>query len=511
MIMRQFMNRKISKQLLAAFLAVSLLSFGCAGREASSVSPAPVSSSAVPQPDTSSETETTQIPSGSETETDSVQPSSQTPDEPQSSAEPSSAPEPSSEEAGNAAVIAYLRENYPGLIMVNSAAGLNIRQRPTTEAPIIGKLTPQAAAADLKDSEREGWLHIRSGQVEGYVSAEYVLQNEEALKKAAESAAAAVLVTVEAANIRRGPSVDTDVMDTVPQGTVFQILSEESGFFRIPFGTQEAYISGVCVHQIWTLPEAEPVIVPEPTTPDVPPSSVSPTPSDTPQPVPDITGLGPQQIITGWNGHAVCIDPGHQRKGIASKEPIAPGSSETKTALSTGTCGVVTRVDEHVVNLQVSLKLRDILASRGYTVIMIRITDDCPVTNAQRAMIANESGADINIRVHCNGIDNQSTTGIINYAPGDDNPYMDAATIQKSFDLARLEGEAMCAITGAKNLGVLKSNGMTGINWSKIPVTILEMGFMSNPDEDRLLVSDSYQNLLAEGIANGIDQYFATH
>ena len=69
----------------------------------------------------------------------------------------------------------------------------------------------------------------------------------------------------------------------------------------------------------------------------------------------------------------------------------------------------------------------------------------------------------------------------------------------------------MCAITGAKNLGVLKSNGMTGINWSKIPVTILEMGFMSNPDEDRLLVSDSYQNLLAEGIANGIDQYFATH
>ena len=413
-------------------------------------------------------------------------------------------------------MIASLRENYPGLITVSGDTVLNVRQRPTTESPIVGKLAKGAGAIDLKDSDREGWLHIRSGQVEGYVSAEFVLQNEEALEKAAETAAAAVSVTVETANIRRGPSVDTDVLDTVSKGAVFRILSEESGFFRIPSGTSEAYISEICVKRIWTLPEAEPVIAPEPTAtepaaPDVPSSSVAPPPSNTPAPSPDTGAFAPQQIITGWNGHAVCIDPGHQRKGISTKEPIAPGSSEMKTALSTGTSGVVTHVDEHVVNLQVSLKLRDILAARGYTIIMIRITDDCPVTNAQRAVIANESGADILVRIHCNGVDDPNTTGIINYAPREDNPYLDAATIQKSIDLAAIEGQAMCALTGAKNLGVLKSNGMTGINWSKIPVTILEMGFMSNPDEDRLLVSDSYQNLLAESIANGIDQYFATH
>ncbi|MBP5225272.1 MAG: N-acetylmuramoyl-L-alanine amidase, partial [Lachnospiraceae bacterium] len=286
--------------------------------------------------------------------------------------------------------------------------------------------------------------------------------------------------------------------------------------------------SETCVEKGWFLKEATPVDAPpedsapptsrtqRPTEPEetVPPTSRASRPSEpeaSEEETPPAQTPEPPAQDPVSNGHVVCIDAGHQAYGIPEKEPNGPGSDVMKAKLTTGTSGCVTHVAEHVVNLQVALKLRDVLEARGYRVVMIRTTEDCPLSNAERAVVSNESGAEIFLRLHCNGVDDQNTTGIINYAPKEGNPYMDPSVVQKSIDLARIEAEAICAVTGAKNLGVLKDNTMTGINWSKIPVTIIEMGFMSNPDEDRKLVSDSYQQLLAEGMANGVDAYFSTH
>ena len=49
---------------------------------------------------------------------------------------------------------------------------------------------------------------------------------------------------------------------------------------------------------------------------------------------------------------------------------------------------------------------------------------------------------------------------------------------------------------------------MTGFNWSTVPVILIEMGFMSNAEEDKLLATDDYRNKLAKGLYNGCVSFF---
>ena len=102
------------------------------------------------------------------------------------------------------------------------------------------------------------------------------------------------------------------------------------------------------------------------------------------------------------NGHIVCIDAGHQQAGISEQEPNGPGSSVMKAKLTTGTSGVATGLAEYQLNLDVSQMLQQELLNRGYQVVMIRTTNDCAMSNAERAVYANESGAEIFVRIHAN-------------------------------------------------------------------------------------------------------------
>lgn len=207
--------------------------------------------------------------------------------------------------------------------------------------------------------------------------------------------------------------------------------------------------------------------------------------------------------------YSVCIDPGHQGSWVdmSAQEAEAPGSSVRKTKSSAGTVGTTTGVCEYQLNLDIALLVRNELENRGYRVVMTRENNDTAISNSERAKLAASSGCDITVRIHANGSEDSSVKGALAMIGSRSNPYV-SGLYDDSYLLANDVLNSYCSETGFKNLGLQFTDDMTGINWSTIPVMILEMGYMTNPEDDLAMQDPVTRGKMVNGITEGIEKYF---
>jgi N-acetylmuramoyl-L-alanine amidase len=204
----------------------------------------------------------------------------------------------------------------------------------------------------------------------------------------------------------------------------------------------------------------------------------------------------------------VCIDPGHQAKGDPRGEPIGPGSAQKKARVSSGTSGVATKNPEYKVNLEAAMILKELLQAKGYIVVMTRENNDINISNAERAEVANKAKADMTIRLHCDSIGNGGKSGAVLIVPSKSSKHT-ASIYAASFKYAEFLKKSLHD-HGVKVNGIFERNDMTGFNWSRVPVVIFEMGFMSNWNEDRMLSDKNYQRKLMSAVTDALEAYNQT-
>lgn len=228
--------------------------------------------------------------------------------------------------------------------------------------------------------------------------------------------------------------------------------------------------------------------------------------------IPEVTVEQPQEKAQpDKKDFLIAIDPGHQSWEIdmSATEPNAPGSSVMKAKATTGTMGTFSGTYEYDLNLDISLRLRELLKQQGFSTLLTRENNETAISNAERATMANDAGADILLRIHANGSENPEASGALALVPSAENAYVGNLS-EQSTNLAQTILQSYCDATGIENLGVQYNDTMTGINWSAQPVVILEMGFMTNEHDDLAMAQDAFRQTMAEGIAEGVKTYFET-
>lgn len=198
----------------------------------------------------------------------------------------------------------------------------------------------------------------------------------------------------------------------------------------------------------------------------------------------------------------IVIDPGHGSKSNLELERVSPDSEEKKIKDGGGADRVNSKTPEYLIAMDVASKLKETLQKEGYTVIMTKNKHSESLGNIERAEVGNKNNANLVIRIHADSADLEDAKGASILVPSKKGYASEINELSKKYgDILLRE---MVASANMNNRGVIEREDMTGFNWSKVPVVLVEMGFLSNAEEDKLLNTEEYRIKIVQGLTKGI-------
>ena len=134
---------------------------------------------------------------------------------------------------------------------------LNVREEPSEDGKIIGKMTSKSAGDILETTEDGQWYKIHSGPVTGYVKAEYILTGASAKNEALNVAELMAIVSTDRLNVRTEPSTESQIWTQISNNERYAVLSQTDGWVEIELDSTSAYVSTDFVDVRYALPEGD--------------------------------------------------------------------------------------------------------------------------------------------------------------------------------------------------------------------------------------------------------------
>lgn len=378
---------------------------------------------------------------------------------------------------------------------------LNIRSGPGTNYQVVSKIGLYETHQILE--QKDEWYKIRIGNIEGWVTGQYVELVSQPLPNSGTSASSS-----------RGSNVESEVLIApIADGKTFKILdsagrpvlllegwtssqyqirstSNNTIVLEMDGPTQRNYegkntrlgIQGIKIY-----PQGAKAIIELtfsfPLTQDVNRDDAN-----------KITRI---QIATmqaqGLSGKVIVVDPGHS-------------SVQSGGWLDPGAIGKTTGLKEKDVNLDIAFKLKQLLEQAGARVVMTH-SGQTQLSLAQRAWLASNVQADIFVSIHANFSIKGNISGHTTYYYAPVGNALLASQRYSRQKLASLVQRELVKAGGRKDMGVLEQN-FAVLRETSVPSILVETAFLSDPQEERLLGNDAFRQKVAAGVFNGIKAYF---
>ena len=203
----------------------------------------------------------------------------------------------------------------------------------------------------------------------------------------------------------------------------------------------------------------------------------------------------------------IVVDPGHSSSPLTGQEAQAPGSSIMKAKDTVGAVSPYSGLYEYKINLEIARKLKAYLSQKGFNVIMTKNSEKEDKSNIERAEIGNNNNADLVIRIHCDSFTNENAKGASMLVPSSKSTYA-SSIYQKSKLYGQKIFHEYLSNVPINNRGIIERDDLTGFNWSKVPVVLIELGYLSNANDSAYLSDANNYDTIAKALADGIELCF---